>query len=158
MSKVIFALTVIALINICVSTICRDGSQCPGTTTCCLTARGVGCCPFENANCCGDGLHCCPNGYNCDTSGGRCVQSGTNKFLTFVSTQPATYTPPVLTSPSFSDILKCIMDLKPVVSEVIDLVKVIKNKDTEELKLLLLKLAEDGYVLGADCYKVLKDL
>jgi hypothetical protein len=156
MSKIIFALTVIALINVTLSTVCRDGSQCPGTTTCCLTSSGVGCCPFENANCCGDGLHCCPNGYNCDVSGGRCVQSGSNKFLTFVETSPAKYSPPIVTGPSISDIIKCVSDLKPFITEVIDLVKIIKTKDTSGLKDLLIKLAHDGYDLGVDCYKVIK--
>ncbi len=159
MSKLIIALTVLALLNICTSTICRDGSKCPGTTTCCLTSSGVGCCPFENANCCGDGLHCCPSGYNCDVAGGRCTQSSTNQFLAFVETKPATYTPSMeVTTPSASDVLKCIMDLKPVISEIVDLVKLIKSKDTSMLKDILLKLAADGYNLGTDCYNVIKNL
>ena len=44
---------------------CKDGSNCPGSQTCCLTTRGVGCCPYADAICCGDGQHCCPNGYVC---------------------------------------------------------------------------------------------
>lgn len=47
------------------STICRDGSYCPGFSTCCLTPSGVGCCPYQNAVCCGDGYHCCPMGFIC---------------------------------------------------------------------------------------------
>jgi hypothetical protein len=47
------------------STICKDGSYCPGYSTCCLTPHGVGCCPYQNAVCCGDGRICCPYGYVC---------------------------------------------------------------------------------------------
>lgn len=63
--KIYFICVLLILVNLSFSTICRDGSICPGVMTCCLTPHGVGCCPFENATCCGDGVHCCPYGYMC---------------------------------------------------------------------------------------------
>ncbi len=57
-------------------TICRDGSFCPGRSTCCLTPSGVGCCPYENAVCCGDGFHCCPYGFICGP--GTCYRQQDN--------------------------------------------------------------------------------
>ena len=71
-------LLVCCILGIVLSTTCRDGSQCPGTTTCCLTPRGVGCCPYTNANCCGDGIHCCPYGYNCNSAGGCSAADGSH--------------------------------------------------------------------------------
>jgi hypothetical protein len=70
-----FLLVRIGLLILCLfqnisCTICRDGSSCPGVSTCCLTSHGVGCCPYQDANCCGDGIHCCPHGYQCGE--GRC--------------------------------------------------------------------------------------
>ena len=55
---------------------CEDGSVCPGTETCCkLASGGYGCCPYEEAVCCSDGLHCCPHGTTCDVAKGTCVRS-----------------------------------------------------------------------------------
>ena len=55
--------------------ICADKSECSDKSTCCMLKGGkYGCCPFERAVCCGDGLHCCPNGYAC-TKQGTCVAS-----------------------------------------------------------------------------------
>jgi hypothetical protein len=59
-----------SLLTYVLSVECKDGSYCPGDNTCCLTPRGVGCCPYKDATCCGDGIHCCPNGYVCNTRGG----------------------------------------------------------------------------------------
>jgi hypothetical protein len=64
--RIIFlSILAICLLNYINSTICRDGSYCPGLSTCCLTPTGVGCCPYQNAVCCGDGYHCCPYGFIC---------------------------------------------------------------------------------------------
>lgn len=65
MLKKISLLIGLAYISYTLSTRCKDGSNCPGSQTCCLTPRGVGCCPYADAICCGDGQHCCPNGYVC---------------------------------------------------------------------------------------------
>ncbi len=166
MSRIMIAMILLAIVNIAMSTVCRDGSQCPGTSTCCLTPQGVGCCPYENASCCGDGLHCCPNGYNCDVSGGKCVKSGSNEFLAFIETTPAkleeslpaTGMLPLVQSVSPSDVLKCIYDLKPVASDVIDLVKMIKGGEKSDIEKLLVKLAADGVTLGEACWKVIQEL
>ena len=69
----------ILIIKLSYSTICRDGSICPGLSTCCLTPRGVGCCPYQNAVCCGDGIHCCPYGFICGP--GTCYRSEATKYL-----------------------------------------------------------------------------
>lgn len=115
MSKIIFACALLALIGTVISTTCQDGSTCPGTTTCCLSPQGsVGCCPYEKATCCSDGLHCCPNGFTCDLAGGKCAQ-GNNSFLAFVSlneSTPAVITPAESTVKAASnlfyiDLFKC---------------------------------------------------
>jgi len=65
------------------ATQCRDGSYCPGLQTCCLAMYGVGCCPYEDAICCGDGIHCCPNGFICGDN--SCYKStGDGKALAYV--------------------------------------------------------------------------
>lgn len=47
-----------------------DQSQCPDGATCCQLASGAyGCCPLEDATCCGDQEHCCPHGYWCSDDG-----------------------------------------------------------------------------------------
>lgn len=47
-------------------TMCPDGSECPGTDTCCLQSSGLyGCCDLARAVCCSDGVHCCPEHYRC---------------------------------------------------------------------------------------------
>jgi hypothetical protein len=163
MSKILLTITLLAIINVCFSTVCKDGSQCDGTCTCCLTSRGVGCCPYENANCCGDGLHCCPNGFTCDVSGGRCVGGKSNEFLAFLEMTPAKLeeskqvpTLPIVGSVNPADVLKCIYDLRPVVSDVIDIVKLIKAGDKQAVEKELLKLAVDGVALGEACWKLIK--
>ena len=75
-------LTFLSLLLLTSSTICRDGSYCPGVTTCCLTPYGVGCCPYQNAVCCGDGDHCCPHGYQCGR--GTCYREDSNGALEFL--------------------------------------------------------------------------
>lgn len=61
----IYLIIAISYISYIYSTKCRDGSYCPRRQTCCLALYGVGCCPYEDAICCGDGEHCCPNGFIC---------------------------------------------------------------------------------------------
>ncbi|XP_077976751.1 uncharacterized protein LOC120333941 isoform X18 [Styela clava] len=53
---------------------CPDGtSKCPNGTTCCHVETGDwGCCPFENAVCCGDKIHCCPQYYTCNMTENLC--------------------------------------------------------------------------------------
>jgi len=74
----ILILSLIILIKYSLTTWCRDGSWCPGQSTCCLTPSGVGCCPYQNAVRCGDGIHCCPYGFICG-AGGSCYRSEDSK-------------------------------------------------------------------------------
>ena len=164
MSKILIAITLLAIINVCFSTVCRDGSQCPGTATCCLTPQGVGCCPYENASCCADGLHCCPNGFTCDVSGGRCVRNG-NEFLSFLETTPAKLEEskpvpnfPIVGSFNPADVLKCVYDLKPVVSDFMDIYRDYKAGNKDAITKELIKLATDGVALGEACWKLIKEL
>ncbi|XP_067869322.1 progranulin-like [Heterodontus francisci] len=55
--------------------ICPDGaSECPDGSTCCLLAdQRWGCCPLQEAVCCGDHLHCCPSETKCDLKQSKCV-------------------------------------------------------------------------------------
>lgn len=167
MAKIFFAIALLSIIGSVFSTVCRDGSTCPGTTTCCLTAAGVGCCPYENASCCADGLHCCPSGYTCDTAKGACVASSGNAFLSFVSLNEAapaklTETTSVVGSfPNITDLLRCLADIKPVASDIYTAITEYK-KGTEESKQkakeALLELAKVGIVMGTDCYKVIGEI
>ena len=165
MSKIIFACALLALIGTVISTTCQDGSTCPGTTTCCLSPQGsVGCCPYENGTCCSDGLHCCPNGYACDLARGQCVR-GDNSFLAFVSlneSTPALTTPSIKASfPNIKDLIKCAEDIKPVAKDVYTAYTEYK-KGTDEgkanAKKLLLQIAQEAYVMGTDCYKVIQEM
>uniref|UniRef100_A0A3Q3N845 Granulin a n=1 Tax=Mastacembelus armatus TaxID=205130 RepID=A0A3Q3N845_9TELE len=55
---------------------CPDGGRCDKRQTCCNNpADGYDCCPFEQAECCGDHMHCCPTGTICDTAKASCVNS-----------------------------------------------------------------------------------
>ena len=50
---------------------CNSTAYCQDGNTCCKLLSGQwGCCPFENAVCCSDGIHCCESGYVCLQ--GRC--------------------------------------------------------------------------------------
>ena len=50
-----------------------DKASCPDDSTCCVLSNGsFGCCPTQNAVCCGDSVHCCPDGYTCDVIKGVC--------------------------------------------------------------------------------------
>lgn len=156
MSKIIIALTILSVINLSLATTCKDGSTCPGTTTCCLSPTGsVGCCPYVNASCCSDGLHCCPNGYQCDLARGQCVRSSGNDFLAFLEEAPAklTETTPShkVDGPAISRILKCLNDLKLVVSDIIEIAAAAKNGDIAKLSEIFFRLIKDGQTATADC-------
>ena len=55
--------------------VCPDNSsQCTSKQTCCLTSRNkFGCCEFEHAHCCKDGLHCCPEHFTCNENSLDCL-------------------------------------------------------------------------------------
>jgi hypothetical protein len=120
--RIIF-LIISTLLNYILSTQCRDGSFCPGIETCCLTPHGVGCCPFPEANCCGDGIHCCPNGYQCYPYGG-CYREK-NEFLTLfknedVSCKSELLNPTIKVNQAHQifEIIKCVEDLKPFFKDI----------------------------------------
>ncbi len=158
MKKLILAITAFALISASLATDCSDGSVCPGTETCCTTDQGTGCCPYENAACCSDGLHCCPSGYTCNLAQGSCDMSSKNEFLTFLETPKMAKLGATLTTPSFSDIYKCIMDIKPAVTDIMAMVEDYKKGDKQALEKELIQLLADGEQLGEDCLKVFKSL
>jgi len=166
MAKIIFAIALLSIIGSVFSTVCRDGSTCPGTTTCCLTPTGVGCCPYENASCCADGLHCCPSGYRCDLTRSACIADN-NSFLAFVAlneSTPAklTESTPVLASfPSITDLLKCFNDAKPVAEEIYTAINEYRkgtDEGKQKAKEALIALAKDAVVMGSSCYKVIEEI
>ncbi|TDH03325.1 hypothetical protein EPR50_G00161570 [Perca flavescens] len=55
---------------------CPDGGRCEDGQTCCNNpASGFECCPFDQAECCGDHIHCCPMGTLCDNATSSCLNS-----------------------------------------------------------------------------------
>lgn len=63
--------------------ICPDGlSQCPSTSTCCISNDGdYSCCPIEEGVCCADHIHCCPKHYKCDLKIFKCDRVFNAKML-----------------------------------------------------------------------------
>uniref|UniRef100_A0A8C0BN27 Granulin precursor n=1 Tax=Buteo japonicus TaxID=224669 RepID=A0A8C0BN27_9AVES len=52
---------------------CDEETSCPDGNTCCRLSLGTwGCCPLEQAVCCGDHQHCCPRGYTCNVATQSC--------------------------------------------------------------------------------------
>ncbi|XP_027765710.1 granulins isoform X2 [Empidonax traillii] len=52
---------------------CDEETSCPDGNTCCRASLGTwGCCPLEQAVCCGDHKHCCPRGYTCNVATESC--------------------------------------------------------------------------------------
>ncbi|KAM9655432.1 LOW QUALITY PROTEIN: progranulin [Morphnus guianensis] len=52
---------------------CDEETSCPDGNTCCRLSLGTwGCCPLEQAVCCGDHQHCCPQGYTCNMATQSC--------------------------------------------------------------------------------------
>ena len=160
MSK-LYLLFAISMIGLTFQTICRDGSSCPGTSTCCLTPYGVGCCPYTNAVCCSDGLHCCPNGYVCMND--NCRRASANLFLSYVADSEkledlTKSEPKVEGTPKIEDIFKCIGDLKPFIEDIQSAVELYKKGDKQAILDLLTKIVGDGVTLGKDCQKVIQEI
>jgi hypothetical protein len=163
MSRIIYAFILFALFGIIISTTCENKQTCPGTTTCCLSPQGsVGCCPYEKATCCSDGLHCCPNGFTCDLAGGRCAQ-GNNSFLAFVSlneSTPAVITPAestvkaASTTTGFFDIIKCLKKVPSIAKDLFNFIKE-KKKNTDEGRANAAEIAnnlkQNAIATGIDC-------
>ncbi|KAJ7989490.1 hypothetical protein DPEC_G00305090 [Dallia pectoralis] len=52
---------------------CDAQNRCPKDSSCCMLSTGLwGCCPLQQAVCCGDEEHCCPHGYSCNLGTGSC--------------------------------------------------------------------------------------
>ena len=52
------------------TSICTDGD------TCCKLVSGMyGCCNYENAHCCEDGVYCCPSSHECSQTEGECIKN-----------------------------------------------------------------------------------
>lgn len=67
---------------------CPDGGRCADGQTCCSSpVNGYECCPFDQAECCGDHVHCCPAGTICDTSTSSCVNA--NGSIPWMERTPA---------------------------------------------------------------------
>ena len=164
MSKIIFAFALLAIIGAVISTTCKDGSTCPGTTTCCLSPQGtVGCCPYENASCCSDGLHCCPNGYTCDLAKGQCVQ-GSNSFLAFVSlseSAPAKTTPSLGRFPDIEHITDCLKDGYDITDDIMRAFgefKKMTKEGRQNAKFILIETLKKTPNMALDCVKIIEDL
>ena len=130
----VILVTIFAILSYVMTTQCRDGSFCPGIQTCCLTPYGVGCCPYPNANCCGDGSHCCPMGYECYTGG--CYRSK-DHFLTLFKEDSTVFNSTKLTpsikekqAPQIFEMIKCAEDLKPFLKDIIKEIENAKDIDS----------------------------
>lgn len=86
MNKIILTIVIVGLATASYT----DLTVCPSGYTSCYTKDGQeGCCPFENATCCDDGLHCCPNGYKCNLSQSSCEKRA-DEALVFLTTEQNT--------------------------------------------------------------------
>lgn len=82
MRKLIVLISLCLLISTVYNVDCSDGNTCNEGETCCYSKRGQsGCCGYENAVCCSDGVHCCPENTTCDLDRLRCVRAGYPVFL-----------------------------------------------------------------------------
>lgn len=65
-----------ALLALVSADVCPDGRRCKVGQTCCSDpVDGYECCPFDQAECCGDHKHCCPPKTICDAATSSCVNS-----------------------------------------------------------------------------------
>uniref|UniRef100_A0A3P9M9Q6 Granulin a n=1 Tax=Oryzias latipes TaxID=8090 RepID=A0A3P9M9Q6_ORYLA len=52
---------------------CPNGGKCEKGQTCCQSpSKDYDCCPFDEAECCGDHIHCCPKDTLCDMTTSSC--------------------------------------------------------------------------------------
>ncbi|PVD30140.1 hypothetical protein C0Q70_09402 [Pomacea canaliculata] len=66
-----------------------DVSECPSGNTCCRLKSGVfGCCPFENAVCCADGIHCCPEDFHCNETQRICNSKKLGFSMSWMDRKP----------------------------------------------------------------------
>lgn len=160
----------VTLLTFSFSTLCRDGSYCPGLQTCCLTPSGVGCCPYENAVCCGDGIHCCPWGYQCGH--GTCFRTSPNSDFFGPEIKAAS----IATSENKSKskglpsmdgeieyILHYCISNQPIESIFKEMIINCKDKKenydkSQNCKLALLYTINEGMIKSTECYDKIKEL
>ncbi|EHB09254.1 Granulin [Heterocephalus glaber] len=54
---------------------CQSSEHCSTGHSCVFNALGTSsCCPFSQAEVCGDGRHCCPRGFSCSADGWTCIR------------------------------------------------------------------------------------
>lgn len=165
MKKFICAIICSSFIGLSLATVCKDGSTCPGNNTCCLTGRGVGCCPYPNANCCGSGDHCCPNQFSCDSAGCQRAQLNHNSFLEFLETTDTSMKELTFQAKeeksTMGEIIKCIEDIKPIGIEMKEALMKLDINDKasiEVVKKAILQLAQEGKMASFECLKKLETL
>ena len=150
----------IILVAILAVTYCDD-CPCPKeTTTCCAVSAGVwGCCPLVNAVCCSDKQHCCPQNTTCDLEHGRCAPQSANSFMTYsAKMEKVIYLPKLGNFKSIADLYKCIMDIKPFVTDIEAVVADYKSGNYEALAKEVVTALHQGYDLGVACYNAIKGL
>eukprot|EP00062_Callorhinchus_milii_P021254 gi/632977774/ref/XP_007905535.1/ PREDICTED: granulins isoform X1 [Callorhinchus milii] len=69
---------------------CDDTHHCSSPATCCRSASGWACCPYEQAVCCGDRF-CCPQGYVCDGALRECVKKPRLNWNLLISKHKKTF-------------------------------------------------------------------
>jgi hypothetical protein len=159
----------ICLITYINNTICRDGSYCPGVSTCCLTPSGVGCCPYHNAVCCGDGYHCCPMGFICGS--GTCYKDKNlfdnpiqAKDIDFISNEKDSKKPESYSIKIDINYIidKCLQDTFveiPFKEMLINCQeKESDNQKSQNCKFALLHILNEGLIRNPDCYERVNSL
>ena len=149
--EIIF-LILVAILGATISKRCADGGSCDDRETCCEIGGGVyGCCSYENAICCSDKSHCCPSGTKCDVSGSRCLSKSGLAFL-----EDYNYSKLISkkVTPSPADILKCIKDVIPFITDVKAVYEDLQKGDTSSAIKILPQLLKEGVEMTNDCKKL----
>ena len=159
-------LAVIALILVLSNVLaeqCLDKTPCPGSTTCCKSGAGYGCCPYPKGVCCSDEKCCCPNGTVCNVAGAKCERAG-NDFLTYLDVAESESEMKELSlkgTPSIQDFIKCVTDAKPIAEGIYEIIVDYTKGDEESKKRATeacIQLAADAATMGYDCWKVIEPL
>ncbi|XP_053944646.1 progranulin isoform X3 [Cuculus canorus] len=80
---------------------CDEETSCPDGNTCCRLASGAwGCCPLEQAVCCGDHQHCCPRGFTCNVATESCEKLVAPTPLLLATNPPRGVRNPPLRAPT----------------------------------------------------------
>lgn len=164
MKNLIYAILFLVIINIVLTATCKDGSICPENSTCFQVKNEFGCCPYENAIFCKDGIHCCPKDYTCDSTEGKC-ESGKNSFLSFVDISKSLYAeisssiPYLEFFPEIKNLTNCAKDIYPIVKDFYNVYNEYRKggeEGKENAKKLLTLISKDSVNMGIDCYDIVK--